>query len=417
MNSGVVQQPDFGQRLKQLREEAGLSQRDVAGNAVNPSYVSLLESGARVPTLEVVVRLAEALNVSTDTLIGASVVTSRSHTREADRFVSDLIARTSLDYGDLPEAQVRYEQAYRNALEADSVVLALEYGLALQEILHTRSCDDERYDLVLELDELATRVDVVELRVKVETERAAAARETGRGSEAVEFAERAAKRIIGTQLEGTAEHVRLLGVLVSVRCEFGDMTEIAELIDRIVAVADDTGCDGVRGRAHWVAAVAYARMNWAKLAEEHIRLAKGMLGTPGTPLREWARFSRAAASTLLDAGGDLDEIGQYLGMAETTLRMVSLPGEEGPVAVLKVRHAVAEGDGERALQLAKAVPKELSDSQRIRLRIAIGRAHHALGDTDRAITELRAAAELAEEHCQFRLATTVWREIDSVRSR
>ncbi|WP_019814856.1 helix-turn-helix domain-containing protein [Saccharomonospora saliphila] len=419
MNVGLVHQPDFGQRLKRLRRKRGLSQRDVAGDAVNPSYISLLESGARVPTLEVVVQLAEALGVSTDALVGAGLP-ARNATdgaQEASRLVNQLIARSSLDYGDLPEAEARYEQAYRAARDGGPAVRALEYGLALQEILGARGRPQERYDLLGELADQAARSELPELEVKVEIERASAARDTDRPAEAIEAAERVRDRITGTQLEGTSEHVRLLGVLLSVRCEYGELTEVPGLVERILAVADGIGRDGVRGRAHWAAGVACAYLGWSERAGEHIRQAKAMLGTPATPLQEWARFSRAAASTLLDAGGDLDEVAQYLRVARTALDMVSLPGEDGPIAVLEVRHAVAAGQPARAVELGEAVTADLADAERVRLRIALGRAHALLGDTERAVVELRSAAALAEELSQFRLATRVWRELDEVRSR
>ncbi|WP_034269675.1 helix-turn-helix domain-containing protein [Haloechinothrix halophila] len=412
----VVQQPDFGQRLKQLRKERGLSQRDVAGSVVNPSYISLLETGVRVPTLEVVVRLAEVLNVPPDSLIGSTVATDGGKPKRPCRLVNDLIARSSLDYGDTAEAQQRYQEAYQAALRDESVADVVEYGLALHNIFEAQARHEDRYQLLAELEAVAAKLDAPELLVKVDFERASAARETGRSTEAVELAERAASRVTGTALEGTSEHVRLLGVLISVRCEFGDVTEVPTLVGRIVEVADEIGRDGVCGRAHWAAAAAYAQIGHPGLAEEHIRLAKGMLGTPETPLREWARFSRAAAATLLDAGSDFNEVTQYLRVAKTTHEMVAVPGEAGLVAVLEVRHALATGAPARALELAESVPDDLPEPERVRLHIDVGRARRALGDSDGAITELRSAASMAEDHAQFRLATKIWREIDEIRS-
>ena len=40
--------PTLGQRLRALRLERGLSQADLAGHLVSPSYVSLIESGRRL---------------------------------------------------------------------------------------------------------------------------------------------------------------------------------------------------------------------------------------------------------------------------------------------------------------------------------------------------------------------------------
>src|SRR5271166_4054767 len=56
--------PTLGQRLRALRLERGLSQADLAGHLVSPSYVSLIESGRRSPEREVLEGLASKLECS-----------------------------------------------------------------------------------------------------------------------------------------------------------------------------------------------------------------------------------------------------------------------------------------------------------------------------------------------------------------
>ena len=64
----------FGVRLRELRKQAGFSQRELADKVgVNFSYLSKIESGAMPPPSEkVILRLAEALNVDKDELISLS---------------------------------------------------------------------------------------------------------------------------------------------------------------------------------------------------------------------------------------------------------------------------------------------------------------------------------------------------------
>lgn len=61
----------LGKRLKELRIENGLTQREL-GERVNVTKVSICcyENGTRVPTLETLTRLGEALNVDVDYLLG-----------------------------------------------------------------------------------------------------------------------------------------------------------------------------------------------------------------------------------------------------------------------------------------------------------------------------------------------------------
>ncbi|MGV2985906.1 helix-turn-helix domain-containing protein [Microbacterium sp. AGC85] len=55
----------FGARVRSLREEHGMSQESFAHLAgLDRTYVSGIERGRRNPTLEVIVQLADALDVS-----------------------------------------------------------------------------------------------------------------------------------------------------------------------------------------------------------------------------------------------------------------------------------------------------------------------------------------------------------------
>jgi transcriptional regulator with XRE-family HTH domain len=60
----VVLAKVFGQVLKQRREALNLSQEELAFEAgLHRTYISLLERGVKSPTLNVLFRLAEALDI------------------------------------------------------------------------------------------------------------------------------------------------------------------------------------------------------------------------------------------------------------------------------------------------------------------------------------------------------------------
>ena len=67
---------EFGTLLKQLREQVGVSQSKLAERAdFDHSYVSRLESGARMPTRDAVDRLGEAMGLdlnARDALLAAA---------------------------------------------------------------------------------------------------------------------------------------------------------------------------------------------------------------------------------------------------------------------------------------------------------------------------------------------------------
>jgi transcriptional regulator with XRE-family HTH domain len=85
----------FKERLKSARELRGLSQTQLATNAsLPPSSVSHFEAGARKPSFDNLKRLASALDVTTDYLLGrsetpdASATAGRLH-RDMHRLTAD----------------------------------------------------------------------------------------------------------------------------------------------------------------------------------------------------------------------------------------------------------------------------------------------------------------------------------------
>ena len=62
---------DFGERLRRIRTEKGLSQEDLANTlGITQAAISQLESGRRVATPKTVMRLAEALQTDIEDLAG-----------------------------------------------------------------------------------------------------------------------------------------------------------------------------------------------------------------------------------------------------------------------------------------------------------------------------------------------------------
>lgn len=61
---------DFGKQLKKLRLEAGLTQKQLASQiGVTKSVISFYELQERIPSPEVLVKLAAVFHVSTDYLL------------------------------------------------------------------------------------------------------------------------------------------------------------------------------------------------------------------------------------------------------------------------------------------------------------------------------------------------------------
>lgn len=60
----------FGKVLRQMREEKGLTQEKMAELAdVDRTYIYRLENGLRSPSLDIIFRLADTLNISPGALL------------------------------------------------------------------------------------------------------------------------------------------------------------------------------------------------------------------------------------------------------------------------------------------------------------------------------------------------------------
>ncbi len=60
----------FGQVLRKVREDSGISQEHLASECgLDRTYISLIERGQRNPTLKTVFLISEALEVAPSTLI------------------------------------------------------------------------------------------------------------------------------------------------------------------------------------------------------------------------------------------------------------------------------------------------------------------------------------------------------------
>jgi|SRR4051794_547153 tetratricopeptide (TPR) repeat protein len=93
-----------GQRLRRTREAAGLTQRDLSFEGCTAAYVSRIEAGARVPSLQILHQFARRLEVSPEYLAtGAEAI---------DDLSADLLeAELALQLGDEGRAAELYEAA------------------------------------------------------------------------------------------------------------------------------------------------------------------------------------------------------------------------------------------------------------------------------------------------------------------
>lgn len=94
-------QESFGERLRRIRKEKRLNQADLAERTgFQPSAISHFESGRRAPSFDNLKKLADALAVTTDFLLGRATVPTTAGP-VAEKLFRNFAKMTAEDQDDL----------------------------------------------------------------------------------------------------------------------------------------------------------------------------------------------------------------------------------------------------------------------------------------------------------------------------
>ena len=420
-----IVQPEFGQRIRQRRQQLGLSQREVAGEHMTPSYVSLLESGSRVPTLDVIIHLARAVQMSPQELTGQSLITLMSADAPAggppsggiSPLVAQALIRSAVEADDLPTAADLTMRVLSDAREGNDQERLLRVGIEAHSLLRAAGRSRERLELLQELSGLDVVKQSAQLRVMLLTDLASAQRDAGQLAEARSTAESLLPLVEQGELTGSSEHVRVLGVLISILCEIGDTASVPEFVERMLATASKIDRPGLVGRAHWTASIAYAQMGDHEQAYVQLTSARRTLASPTMPLADWLRFCRSTANVLLTVER-VDDALEWIEEAEGTARRIGLPAEQATVLALRAKYETATGNLEQALghynELVGA-DSPVTGLDLVRIQMSLATVLQGLGRGAEAIDLLRGAARQCEQMGAFQFAVQVWRRIDDLR--
>src|ERR1043166_6534176 len=109
-----------GRRLREARETAGLTQRDLSFDGCTAAYVSRIEAGARVPSLQILHEFAKRLGVTPEYLATGEA---------SDDLSTDLLeAEVALRLGDEQRATELYETA-RDEADSPAALARAQLGL------------------------------------------------------------------------------------------------------------------------------------------------------------------------------------------------------------------------------------------------------------------------------------------------
>ena len=391
----------IGQRLRRLRLEKGLSQRELAGPGVSYAYISRIEGGQRQPSLRAIRVLARKLAVSPQYL-----ETGSSTTNEEDREIRLSEAELRLRLGDSPaEAEDTLRDVLREARESGDAETATraEIGLGLAAASAGRH------------EEAAEHL---ELSISMPTVRAASHPDVfitlgatylflDRPEQAADLYERCLDELAREESTDASAQVRFATHLSYALANQGRFGEAREVLNDLTASADSILDPYARIRLFWSFARLANMQGQGQSALRHLRRAIALLESTEDTLH-LAR-AHVLSSDILILDGQAEAAGPHLEMAN---RLFELGGDAQDKAVVRALEAKREallGRPDQALARARE-SLELSDESPLgSAYFAIGLAHAQRGELEDADDAFRDAVDLLRKRGEWREAVQACR--------
>lgn len=330
----------IGQRLKRLRLERSLSQRELAAPGVSYAYISRIEAGTRQPSVKALRKLASKLGVSADYLETGSEL-DPAGARELRLTDLELAVRL----GESDGVEHGLEEVLVDAVATADEPLAFRARVALAAL---RERDEDMLGAIAYLEAAvayetfhpADSVDVYD-----QLGRAYAA--VGRPQQAVDLFERC---LDGSNGNPAAE-ARYATLLSYALTDVGDITRAEEVVRSVLTRMQETEDPYMRVRLYWSLARLAAAEGRASVALTNIRKAIALLETTEDGLN-LARAHVLAAKIVLDRG-DAAPAAAHLDQAERLFGVAPADQDLVEMKILRSRIALADGTGDAAVKLAR----------------------------------------------------------------
>jgi tetratricopeptide (TPR) repeat protein len=394
----------IGKRLRRLRRERSLSQRELAEPGVSYAYISRIEAGTRQPSVKALRKLARKLNVSPEYLETGSEIDAaeQRELRLADaelqlRLDSDpdvaeqslaALVEEALDAGDLPaatRARVGLGFAAARRGETEQAIRRLEQ--AIDSGLVTP----------------ATRPDVY-------TTLGRSYAVAGRPARAVELFERCLEELEEDREEHLAARTRFATYLSYALTDIGDLSRAESVVTEAVEDADELADPYTQVRLYWSLARLASMQGRPATALNHARRAIALLEATEDTLH-LARAHLLCAA-ILNLNGSAEKAVRHLEQAERLLGsrpdaddLASLRCEQAKAAAQLGRADEAVAHAREALEvLGEHDPAEQGNAW-----WALGEGLSLRGDTAGADEAYRRAVDLLSGEGRWREASQACR--------
>jgi tetratricopeptide (TPR) repeat protein len=373
---------EVGRRLKGARERAGLSQRQLSFPGCSPAYISRIEAGDRIPSLQLLREMGRRLGVSEDYL-----ATGRERHEEAVKLVD---AELALRLGELDLAAQLYDEALGYATNSEERARALA-GLgqvafqqgdpvtAIARIEEARNSSRERLvDQPACADTLGrayAMVDELEAAIAVFNESLSAAESRG------------------DKVEGS----RFAVLLANAYIDAGNFTAAEQLLARALETAPDSRDPLLRARLYWSHSRLHTLQQQPTQAARYARRALNILEAT-----EHTDYTALAHQLLAHIEVDRERPQEALELVGRGLELLSESANPVNRALLRLEEAralVQLGDHEQAASLAMEVAgllKNASPHDAGRGYALVAQVYEELGERERAVELYELAAEVLQ---------------------
>ncbi|HEY2544417.1 MAG TPA: helix-turn-helix domain-containing protein [Gaiellaceae bacterium] len=387
----------IGQRLKRLRLERGLSQRELAAPGVSYAYISRIEAGTRQPSVKALRKLAAKLGVSADYLETGSELDPDA-ARELR--LSDLELAVRLGEKDGVENGLR--ECLDSAEAAADRVSAFRARVALAAI--REEFDDVNGAIAYLEAAVADEPFEPGDHVDVYSQLGRAYAAIGKPTQAVELFERCLSDSEGNP----AAEARYAAMLSYALTDVGEIGRAEDVVRTVLARMGDTEDPYMRVRLYWSLARLATAEGRATVALRNIRKAIALLESTEDALN-LAR-AHVLAATILLAREDADGASTHLDHAHRLFGAKPSAGDLAELKILRSRAALLKSDADAAIRNAeKALAIELMPADRGHALAALADGLMLHGDTDRADAAYREAVEILESEGRWRPAANACR--------
>ncbi len=369
-----------GARLRRLRVEQGLSQRDLSSPGITYAYISRIEAGARTPSVKALRMLAQKLGVTPEYLETGSELDG-SELRELRLGEQELRLRLDED-PDLVSVSELLADAEAHADTAAATRAQILLGLAAAARGdHPRTIEHLASVVGSELVTPLSRPDVYST-----LGRAYAA--SGAPRDAVSLFEQALEELGRSEPENVGARVRYSTYLSYALTDLGELRRARAVVAELSAGAGEALDSYTQVRLLW--SLGRLSLEQAKplAALDSFRRAVALLEATEDTLH-LARAHVACADAALTADDDPDGARRHLEAAEQLLGQHASDDDLAAVRRLQAMYATGAGDPEAAVRLAEeaiALAAEVPN-ERGNAWLALAEARGTGEDADAAYAE------------------------------